>query len=239
MELGTFSITARCPRTGALGVAVTTKRPAVGLLCPYAQAQVGAISSQGRANLGFGPYGLRLLATGYNAEQTLGILLDTDPGRAKRQVAVVDAKGRAAAHTGSETMEWHGHHIGDGFVAAGNILAGPAVVEDMVKAFEASAKEPLPERLAQALEAGQAAGGDKRGKQSAALVVAGFHPLTPLSLRVDDHPDPVAELRRLWDLARAELIPFLDSLPGLHNPEDHWDPKPLIELLERKGERRP
>ncbi|MDR7520594.1 MAG: DUF1028 domain-containing protein, partial [Armatimonadota bacterium] len=203
---------ARDPATGEVGVAVASKFLAVGAVVPWARAAVGAIATQAWANLSFGPDGLALLEQGLPAPEVLRRLTEGDEGRDHRQVGVVDAAGRAAAWTGRECMPWAGHTSGDGYTCQGNILVGEAVVRTMAEAFEDTAG-PLPERLVAALAAGQAAGGDSRGQQSAALYVAkeqGSYGGTLdryVDLRVDDHPAPVDELRRLLDLHRLYFGP--------------------------------
>ncbi len=207
-EAGTFSIVAVDPKTGDLGVAVASRVLAVGAVVPYAQAKVGAIATQSFANTTYGPRGLTLLKKGLTPKQALERLLESDKDRDHRQVGIVDAKGRAAAYTGKKCLPWAGHIVGKGYAVQGNILAGERVVKAMAKAFE-GAKGELAERLMAALEAGEVAGGDSRGKQSAALLVvrekggyAGFDDRY-VDLRVDDHPEPVKELRRLLTIKLA------------------------------------
>ncbi len=196
----TFSIVARCSKTLSLGVCVSTARPAVGSRVPYAEAGVGAIATQANTNIVYGRDGLKLLKKGFSPESVLETLLKQDPDRESRQVILIDRDGRPAAFTGRKTIGWKGHSVGMDYVVAGNMLAGGRVIEAMAHAFEGSAGEALSERLMKALEAGQSAGGDRRGKVSAALLVASGdqkegQPL--LDLRIDDHSDPVEELRRI------------------------------------------
>lgn len=215
--VATFSIVALDPVNGDLGVAVASKFLAVGADVAWAKARVGAVATQAWANLAFGPDGLDLLAQGLSAEETLARLLQGDDMRERRQVGVVDAQGRAAAHTGKECFPWAGHFVGEGFTCQGNILAGPEVVQEMARAFQTT-KGELAERLLAALLAGDAAGGDRRGRQSAALLVVregGSYGGTLdryIDLRVDDHPTPVQELARLLDLHRLYF--------GKPRPED-------------------
>ena len=166
LTLNTFSIVARDRASGMFGVAASTRLPAVGVLVPYARAGVGAIATQARTNPLLGYDGLDLLQRGYDAEETLKILLGSDPEPEKRQVGIVDSQGRSAAHTGAEANPWHGHVTGDGYAVTGNLVAGEEVVLAMAASFEASEGETLPERLVQALEAGQAAGGTKGGSRA-------------------------------------------------------------------------
>ncbi len=203
IDLHTFSIVARDPRLGAFGVAVATARPAVGSLVPFVSRR-GAIATQARVNTDLGRHGLALLEHGVPITVALRALLDGDPDREIRQVHGLDAT-RAFLHTGTGCVGWCGHLEGADCTVAGNMLAGPRVVEAMVEAFGASRQQELPERLLRALEAGQAAGGDRRGKQSAALLVVSDEPRLCHNLRVDDHAEPVAELRRLYGVAVAHL----------------------------------
>jgi uncharacterized Ntn-hydrolase superfamily protein len=200
-QLATFSIAARDPETSGFGVAVATARPAVGALVPWVSRR-GALATQARVNTDLGRRGLALIEAGVPLAAGLAGLLAADPDREIRQLHGVDGQA-AFAHTGLRCVEWCGHVVGDGFTVAGNMLAGEAVVKAMAEAFAASAGTELSGRLVAALEAGQAAGGDKRGKQSAALLVAAERSTGYHNLRVDDHTDPVAELRRVYDVAVA------------------------------------
>lgn len=206
--VSTFSIVARDPATGDLGIAVASKFLAVGAVVPWARAGVGAVATQAHANVAYGPEGLRLLATGLAAPDVLARLLADDTGADVRQCGLVDAQGRAAAHTGVDCMAWAGHEVGEGFACQGNILSGPEVVAALARTYQSNAGESFPARLLVALAAGEAAGGDRRGRQSAALYVVrerggyGGGNDRWIDLRVDDHPTPIAELRRLLDLHR-------------------------------------
>jgi len=203
----TFSIVAFDPANGDLGVAVASKFPCVGAVVPWAKAGVGAVATQAWANTDFGPDGLRLMAGGMPAGPALDAVLEGDDGRDERQVGFVDATGEAATFTGSGCTEWAGGVSGEHFAAQGNILAGAGVVDAMARAF-GSADGELCDRLLTALMAGDAAGGDRRGRQSSALLVVrdrgGYEGRNDryIDLRVDDHPDAPAELGRLftvWD----------------------------------------
>ncbi len=204
----TFSIVAYDTTTQELGVAVQSRAFNVGAGVAWARAGVGAVATQSFTNESFGPRGLALLARGLGALSALDSLLGADSGRAQRQVGVVDAWGEAATFTGGECMAWAGGVARSGLAVQGNILASEAVVLDMVRAFDET-KGELSERLLAALRAGQAAGGDKRGQQSAALLVvrpSTSHPEYEeryVSLRVDDHTSPIAELERLYRLHEA------------------------------------
>lgn len=214
-SLTTFSIVARCPQTGELGVAASTAIPAVGAINPFAKARVGAITTQAWSNPYLGMDGLGLLAQGLSAVEVLERLLRADPDREKRQLGIVDARGGVAAFTGEEVQPWKGHREGRGYVVAGNLLVGDETIQAMAEAFE-RARGPLGDRLLVALEAGQAAGGDKRGKVSAALLVVRDEEYPYFDLRVDEHTGPVAELRRIFDVYSA--LPYLDDL----HPKRTW-----------------
>ena len=219
----TFSIAARCPRTGMLGVATSSKALAAGGMVPHCRAGIGAIASQSFVNSYLGIDGLELLAQGLPAERAIERLIEDDPGRALRQIAVVDKDGRAAAYTGEKCIPWAGQVSGAGYVCLGNILEGEEVVQSMARAFETTLIEELPERLVQALEAGQEAGGDRRGRQSAGIIVVSEELYPSCDLRVDDHADPVPELRRVFEVYKREQIPFLQIMPRRDDPVPHWD----------------
>ena len=232
LNLNTFSIVAHDPAPGMIGVAASTKFPAVGVLVPHTRSGVGAIATQARVNPLLGCDGLDLLERGHDAEETLEILLGSDPEPEKRQVGIVDTQGHIAAHTGAATDPWRGHLVAQNCAVMGNLLVGEEVLLAMAVAFEASADEPLGERLVRALEAGQAAGGDKRGRQSAALYVVDRETAYAyLDLRVDEHPDPVAELRRVFAVANEQLVPFIERLPTRENPLGRFDRAELGQLL--------
>lgn len=219
----TWSIVARDPRNGAFGVAISTKFFAVGALCPHALGGVGALSTQALVNPTFGPRGLRLLAEGVPAADAVAILTAADEGRAHRQLHMIDKSGHGAAFTGPECVGWCGHLIRDGFSVAGNMLAGPAVIGDTASAYQAASERPFAERLILALEAGEAAGGDKRGKQAAALIIYETEEYPALSLRVDDHVEPLAELRRLHEKSRERFVHFAKFLPTRAAPAGVFD----------------
>lgn len=214
----TFSIIARDPATGMFGVAVTTKFFGVGSLCPFARAGVGAVATQALVNPTYGPRGLDLLSEGLSPTEVVDRLLEADEGRNHRQLHVIDAQGRVAARSGSECIDWFGHLTDEGFSVAGNMLAGEAVVTETARAYRSSADSPLADRLITALEAGQAVGGDKRGRQSAALLIVSTEVYPYLDLRVDDNPDPLVELRRLYEESQLEYLPFKEKLPTRANP---------------------
>jgi uncharacterized Ntn-hydrolase superfamily protein len=217
-ELNTFSIVARCPRTGMLGVAVSTAVPAVGAVCPYVEPRVGAVSTQSWVNPYLAIEALRLMRSGVAGPEALDRVIAADPGRDVRQIGLVDAAGRAAAHTGVACTDWCGQIVQTDMAVQGNMLVGAATLERMAEAFVGSAALDLDERLLLALEAGQAAGGDKRGKQSAALKVFHVEEYAWLDLRADEHRHPVAELRRIHAVAKLQLRPFLDGMPKRDEP---------------------
>ena len=197
----TFSIVARDPDRGLFGVAVSTAVPCVGAIVPHVKAGVGAIATQSYSNIMLGIDGLRLLELGLSPEAALTSLLQEDEGAPTRQVAGIDSRGRVFAYSGDECVDWYGHRTGENYSVQGNMLAGQETIDAMAETFESAAGQ-LPERLMRALEAGQAAGGDKRGRESAALLVTPLarDPITKLDIRADQHDQPVAEVRRIFDL---------------------------------------
>jgi len=231
----TWSIVVRDAATGAFGVAVTTKAFAMGARCPHAMSGVGAIATQSFTNPMFGTRGLRLLQEGVSAGDARDVLIASDEGRAIRQLHLVDAQGRNAAYTGASCIAWCGHRLGDGVSVAGNMLAGPAVVDDSFAAYEASAGQPFAERLIGALDAGQAAGGDKRGRQSAALLVYSGEDVAEIDLRVDDHPEPLVELRRLLGVYHRDSAPFRAVFPTRARPSGIYDPREIEAMWAKNG----
>ncbi len=233
--ISTYSIVACDLEAGEWGVAVQSKFLAVGAAVPAAEPHVGAIATQAWANLAYRPDGLALLRDGYQAEDVVRTLVGADEGREHRQLGVVDAVGRAATYTGSECLEWAGGTTGPGYAAQGNILVSATTVEAMASTFEGSAGQPLAERLLTALAAAEAAGGDRRGRQSAALLVVrkdgGYGGTSDVAadLRVDDHPQPIEELERIYRMH--------DLLFG-QTPAEEWlevDTALADELRERLG----
>ena len=218
----TFSIVARCPRTGMLGVSTSSKALATGGAVPYCRAGVGAIASQSFTNPYLGIDGLTLLEQGLTAARALERVIESDRGRDLRQVAIVDRDGHTAAYTGVKCIPWAGQVEGGSYVCLGNILASEEVAKAMALAFEVSVDEELPERLLRALEAGQEAGGDRRGRQSAAIRVIHTEEYPYCDLRVDDHPDPVAELRRVFTVFQREE-PFRQMMPRRDDYTPQWE----------------
>jgi uncharacterized Ntn-hydrolase superfamily protein len=219
--VATFSIVAVDPRTGELGIAVQSRFLAVGAVVPWAKAGVGAIATQSLANTTYGPRGLEWLAAGAAPDEVVKRLTSDDERREVRQLGLVGADGRAATFTGAECLPWAGGRTGPGYAAQGNILAGEDVVTAMAESFEKSAgsEKELGQRLIDALAAGQAAGGDRRGMQSAALLIVregwGYAGLNDRyrDLRVDDHPEPIAELQRIYEL-HLRLFPARGNAKG-------------------------
>lgn len=214
----TWSILARDAATGEIGAALATRFFAAGALCLRAEGRVGAVATQALVNPMLAPAVLDLLRAGAAPEAAVRAAVAADPGRRTRQLHALAADGASFRHTGEDCVDWAGHVEGPDVSVAGNMLAGAAVVEATRDAFLANAGTPLAERLIAALEAGEAAGGDKRGKQSAALVVVRDDPYPDLDLRVDDHPDPLAELRRLHAVARTHFVHFRRFLAGRDHP---------------------
>jgi len=231
----TWSIVARDARTGAFGVAVSTKFFAVGALCPHAKSGVGALSTQALINPMYGPKGIALMERGVPAAEAVKRLTQEDPGSIIRQLHMIDSKGRVAAHTGTGCIDWCGHKLGDGFSVAGNMLAGPGVVEMTAATFAQRADLPFAERLVTALAAGEAAGGDKRGKQSAALKIYSTEDYSDYDLRVDDNPEPIVELQRLLALYRTDYEMFREVLPTRANPSGIYDRAKIEEVRARRG----
>ena len=219
----TFSIAARDTRNGMLGVATSSKALAAGGLVPYVRSGVGAIASQSFVNPYLGIDGLVLLEQGLPAERAIERLIEGDPGRDLRQLGIVDKEGRAAAYTGGRCIDWAGHVLGGGYVCLGNILEGEDVVKAMATAFERSADEDLPERLMRALEAGQDAGGDRRGRQSAGIHVVASEEYPWVNLRVDDNADPVPELRRIFEVWKVEELAWMQWMPRRDDLTPGWD----------------
>lgn len=223
----TYTLIARCPRTGAFGVGIATYSLAVGAKCPAMATGVGAITTQAFVNPTFKALGLRLLGLGHPATQVLALLEGADPDFAFRQVAIIDRWGGMACHTGAKTRAWTGHHASDGCVAIGNVLKDEGVVAAMAQAYGAGERHDLAERIMQALEAGRAAGGQHGlagplAERSASLLVHEADEHAALDLRVDSHPDAVREMRRLLDEFRPYL-PFYHQRwrePAKAEPQD-------------------
>jgi len=230
----TWSILVRDPATGALGAAVATRFFAVGALCIHVEGGVAALATQALINPMYAVFGMARLRAGEAPEGVSAAMLAGDAGREHRQLHVIDAAGRIAQHTGAGCVTWCGAVRGQDVSVAGNMLAGPRVVEATLAAFQ-HADGSLAERLLTALEAGEAAGGDKRGRQSAALKVCTRDPYPDLDLRADDHPDPLAELRRLHRVSLERFAVFRRFLPGTDSPCGVFDRAVIDAALAREG----
>ncbi len=226
----TFSIVARCPEKHLLGVAVSTAVPAVGAMCPYVRPGIGAVSTQSWVNPYLAIAVLDALAAGCPPREALDSALHADAHADLRQIGLVTADGLALSLTGPSCTGWAGERTGPGYAIQGNMLTGAATLDAMQLAFIASTGQPFEERMMQALEAGQRAGGDKRGRQSASLLIYDDEPYPYLDLRVDDHVDPVAELRRVFGVAVAQFLPFRASMPSRTNPAG-VPPKSVSDML--------
>jgi uncharacterized Ntn-hydrolase superfamily protein len=214
----TWSIVAYDPNADAFAVAVATKAFAVGAACPFVRAGVGAVSTQSMTNRYLGPAILDAMARGLPPDAAIQGALAGDEGRGIRQVHAVDRHGRTAAWTGGNCVDWCGSVSADGISVAGNMLMGEPTVSATLAAWQAGRTLPMPDRLMAAMEAGEAAGGDRRGKQSAAMVMVTTEDFPDLSLRVDDHPEPLVELRRLLGVWKIEGVPRLGIAPSKANP---------------------
>jgi uncharacterized Ntn-hydrolase superfamily protein len=223
----TWSIIARDNLTGQLGIAVATRFFAVGARVPHITAGIGGIATQALVNPYYGVDGLKLLREGRKPADIVETLIAADSGRNSRQLHIMDAFGRIASHTGSECVDWCGHLEGKNFSIAGNMLAGARVLDETAKAYVANETLPFAQRLIAAMRAGEAAGGDKRGKQSAALLIYGDEEWSALDLRVDDHIDPLAELERLEAVSRERWVHFRQFLPTRKNPAGITDRKTI------------
>jgi uncharacterized Ntn-hydrolase superfamily protein len=214
----TWSIIARDDATGQFGIAVATRFFAVGARVPHIAAGIGGIATQALVNPYYGIDGLRLLRDGRKPRDVVDTLIATDSGHKSRQLHIMDSGGRIAAHTGRECVDWCGHIEGNGFSIAGNMLTGARVLDDTAEAYIANQSLPFAQRLIAAMRAGEAAGGDKRGRQSAALLIHGDEEWSALDLRVDDHADPLGELARLEKVSRERWVHFRQFLPTRKNP---------------------
>jgi len=209
----TWSIIGRDPDSGAMGAAVSSRFFAVGALVPHAATRVGVVCTQALLNPFYGPQGLRMMREGIAPQVAIDALTGADEVSAQRQLHLMSAQGAVAAFTGTECVEHAGHRVALDVSVAGNMLTGPEVLDATLDAFAEGAGKPLAERLLRALAAGERAGGDKRGKQAAAIVVHGGESYPDLDLRVDDHPEPVAELWRLYQVAHERHLAYRAAMP--------------------------
>jgi uncharacterized Ntn-hydrolase superfamily protein len=228
----TWSIIARDNTTGQIGIAVATRFFAVGARVPHIASGLGGIATQALVNPYYGIDGVKLLREGRAPRDIVDSLIAGDAGRDSRQLHIMDASGRIACHTGSECVDWCGHVSGGGFSIAGNMLAGPRVLDDTAKAYAANENLPFAQRLIAAMRSGEAAGGDRRGRQSAALLIHGEEEWSDLDLRVDDHADPLEELERLEQVSRERWVHFRKFLPTRGNPAGITDRRVIDASIE-------
>lgn len=229
----TYSLLARDPESGLFGLAVASKFFAVGAICPWSGGPHGVAMSQALPNPELGHRALGLMAEGHNALDVITMLSGMDAGLDQRQFHCLDASGTAAAHTGKDCVDWCGHSGGRDVSVAGNMLASPAVVADTMTCWQDRSDLPIVERLIAAMQAGEDAGGDKRGKQSIALRIQGPEVFPRLDLRVDDHPDPIPELERLYAVARERFIPFSTGMPRAGRPYGILDRDVIETIIDR------
>ncbi|MFC6638955.1 DUF1028 domain-containing protein [Sulfitobacter sp. JBTF-M27] len=234
----TYSIVAHDANTGEMGVAVASRFFAVGALVPHIRAGKGAVATQAFVSPLWGIDAADRLAAGEAPQDVIDALVSADEGRANRQLHMVDAQGRTAAFTGPDCIGWCGHLTAEGVSVAGNMLTGEAVVRRTMETYAAHGNLPLIERLMTAMEAGAAAGGDKRGTQSAAVIVHRAEPYPWLDLRADDHPDPLAELRRLYDVAHERFLIMSKTLPTRANPSGTLDRTAIDAEIAAEDDRR-
>ncbi|MBP1847928.1 putative Ntn-hydrolase superfamily protein [Rhizobium petrolearium] len=229
----TWSIVARDPQTGHLGIAVASRFFAVGAAVPHIRGRVGAVATQAFVSPLYGTEGLKLLEEGKLPEEIIGTLTARDDGRRQRQFHLIDASGRNAAYTGENCVDWAGHLVDDNVSVAGNMLAGPQVIAETLRVYKerAAVGAPLAERLLDAMDAGEAAGGDKRGKQSAAMVIYRDQDYPWLRIHADDHADPLHELRRLYAVAQERYLHVAETMPTRENPHGMIDRRVIDEKI--------
>lgn len=223
----TWSIVARDRETGHLGVAVASRFFAVGALVPHMRGGIGAIATQAFVNPMWGTEGLRMLAEGKTPQQVIDTLTANDAGHPNRQYHLIDAQGRNAAFTGVDCIDWCGHRLADGVSVAGNMLEGPQVLDATLTCYHAHMDLPLAERMLVAMQAGEDAGGDKRGRQSASLTIYRDQDYPWLDIRSDDDSDPLAELRRLYAVAQERFLHVAETMATRDNPDGMIDRRPI------------
>lgn len=231
----TWSIVARDPATGHLGVAVASRFFSVGGIVPHIRGGVGAVATQAFVNPLYGVDGLAALAMGKEPQAIVAELTARDEGRDQRQMHLIDATGRNAAFTGAQCIDWAGHLVEEDISVAGNMLAGPQVIAQTLATYRKAASKPFAERMLEAMQAGEDAGGDKRGRQSAALVVYRDQDYAWLRLHADDHADPLAELRRLYAVAQERYLHVAETMATRRNPNGLIDRREIdakIAMLE-------
>ena len=229
----TWSIVARDPQTGHFGIAVASRFFAVGAAVPHIKGRVGAVATQAFVSPLYGTDGLKLLEEGKSPEEIIETLTARDDGRRQRQFHLIDANGRNAAYTGEICVDWAGHLVDDNVSVAGNMLAGPQVIAETLRVYmeRAAAGAPLAERLLDAMDAGEAAGGDKRGKQSAAMVLYRDQDYPWLRINADDHIDPLVELRRLYAVAGERFLHVAETMPTRENPHGMIDRRVIDQTI--------
>jgi len=230
MEFNTFSIVGRCERTSQLGVAVSSAVPSVGSMCVYIEPGIGAVSTQSWVNPYLAVEALALMREQSEASQALEKTIISDPDSRLRQIGSIAISGTGASFTGADCTAWNGHLVGDDYAIQGNMLNGPETLAAMKKTWLSNSSVVLAERLMRVLEAGDQAGGDFRGKQSAALKVMGREIYAEVDLRVDEHREPVAELRRVFEVAKQQLLPFIQGMPKRHGKSAAL-PESVIQML--------
>lgn len=223
----TWSIVARDPQTGHLGVAVASRFFAVGAVVPHVRGGVGAIATQAFVSPIWGTNGIRMLADGMAPRQVIDALVARDNGHPNRQYHLIDAQGRNAAFTGADCVDWCGQIVGDGVSVAGNMLEGPQVLQATLDAYRSAMDQPFADRLLAAMQAGEDAGGDKRGRQSASLTIYRDQDYPWLDIRADDDGEPLAELRRLYAVAQERLLHVVETMPTRANPHGMTDRRPI------------
>ncbi|MBB3610779.1 DUF1028 domain-containing protein [Rhizobium sp. BK602] len=227
----TWSIVAREPETGHLAIAVATRFFAVGSLVPHIRGGIGAVATQAFVSPLYGVDGVAMLAAGQTPDEIIKALTMRDEGREQRQLHLIDAKGNNAAFTGAKCIDWAGHLIDDNVSVAGNMLAGPQVIAETLSTFQKTTGKPLAERLLEAMRAGEDAGGDKRGRQSAALVIHRTEDYPWLNIRVDDSADPLTELERLYAVAQERYLHVAETMPTRSNPSGMIDRRDIDEKI--------
>lgn len=234
----TYSIVARDAVTGHFGIAVASRFFAVGSMVPTIDSGIGAVASQAFANPLYGAKSLKLLSAGIRPSEVIDTVTGQDTGQAHRQIHLIDNQGRNAAFTGANCIDWAGHEMAENVSVAGNMLSGPEVVSRTLQTYQAELDQPLTERLLLAMQAGEDAGGDKRGKQAAGLLVYKDQDYPWLDLRVDDHADPLQELRRLYAVAQERYLVMLDMMATRDNPHGLTDRQQIDEKVKSLEEQR-
>ncbi|MDI7861963.1 DUF1028 domain-containing protein [Rhizobiaceae bacterium n13] len=227
----TWSIVARDPETGDFGIAVASRFFAVGAAVPHMRGGVGAIATQAFVSPLYGTDGLALLSEGHSPDESIAILTGRDDGCQQRQLHLIDAEGRNAAFTGEHCIDWAGHLVDDHVSVAGNMLAGPQVIAETLRVYKETAGAPLAERLLAAMDAGEVVGGDKRGRQAAAMKIYRDQDYAWLDIRVDDHFDPLGELRRLYAVAQERFLHVAETMPTRDNPHGLTDRRLIDEKI--------